>query len=158
MHFSGARKQPQSMLFWENEFGNGRCIVIFPQSIGVSGRFASRDILVVGQNRSKSGFLQSPMIIQKQTTTHDFHPPPSRLQKPGFCCRTMPFPERKFSYRKCTFLQKNASSYRQARFPAKKCCFTGAHGRKPHEIAAGFHRPRIKNAGQLSPKKVKNIA
>ena len=37
-------------------------------------------------------------------------------------------------------------------FPAAKCCFGGAHGRKPLEIAGGFQGSRIKNASQLSHK------
>ena len=35
-------------------------------------------------------------------------------------------------------------------FPAEKCGFGGAHGRKPQEIAGGLQDSRIKNASQLS--------
>ena len=35
-------------------------------------------------------------------------------------------------------------------FPAEKCGFRGAHGRKPQEIAGGLQGSSIKNASQLS--------
>ena len=68
-----------------------------------------------------------------------------------------------FPAEKCIFLQKHTFSYRKVHFPAKSALSRrkmrspaffggggGAHGKKPHGIAGGFQRSRIKNASQLS--------
>ena len=48
-----------------------------------------------------------------------------------------------------TFLQKYDFRGHML-FPAEKCGFRGAHGKKPQAIAGGFQDSRIKNARQLS--------
>ena len=63
--------------------------------------------------QTRGGYPQGyrAIVIQKQTAIHDSCPPRRKAQK------------NTISYRKCTFLQKNALSYSKMRFPAERCTF-----------------------------------